>query len=207
MYLNSKIILWLTCMIGTILFAGFVIADSQRQKELIVVGLSKVDVFEHLISDPSILRVWPALVESQYITRENVSDISVLENAEMLSIGGLGLSLYIELDDGIVTKVTAGPATPQDIRLQLSRKSIEELIDVLSRLIVEGSVDNVESLPRRNPNQDRAIVDTTANSDMRTDEEINWLFSYDRWFFLEEESGRHFELIFLGDQLESIDTL
>lgn len=206
-FLNSKTILKLTCIIGAILFVGFVIVDTQRQKEVIVVGLSKADVFEHLISDPNILRVWPALLESRYISRENVSDISMLEDAERLSISGLGVSLYIELDDGIVTKVTVSPVTPQDIRVQLSKKSIEELIDVLSHLIVEGTVYDVEALTRRNPNQGRAVVDTTANSDMRTDEEINWLFFYDSWFFLEEESGRHFELIFSGDELQSIDRL
>jgi len=123
----------------------------------------------------------------------------------MLVISGFGVFINVQLDNQEIWEIEAVTTTSRKVLEALPTHDINMFMEVLAGFISDGTVDGVQSVPRKNPNNDRAVVSTTVELNANTETDLEWLFSYDRWDFTEENEGTQYILIFDDGALKSIE--
>ncbi len=202
--------IWVLATSLVLSFTGYLYVASAEQSVLsteggIVIGQSKQQVFDALVKREDVLSVWPSTVSRTYIDRENVEDIGLLRDSDMLVISGLGIFINVQLDNQEIWEIEEVTSSSREVLEKLPTDDFDAFFGVLRELILDGTVDGVQSLPRKNPNNDRAIVSTIPEPNSNTEVDFEWLFSYDRWDFSEEGKRSHYILIFQDDKLKNIE--
>ena len=191
--------------VGYYAMAQQVIITTDGEFRGLVIGQSKQQIFNELVSRPDVLTVWPSTVSRDYINRDNIDDITVLADADMLVISGLGVSINVQLDNQEIWEIEAVTTTSRQVLEALPTDDINMFLDVLRVFVLDGTVDGVQSVPRKNPNNDKAVVSTTVEPNANTEIDLEWLFSYDRWDFTEKNKGTQSILIFSDGVLKNIE--
>lgn len=193
--------------VGFFAMAQQVIITTDGEFGGFIIGQSKQQIFDELVDRPDVLSVWPSTISRDYINRDNIDNIEVLADADMLVISGLGVFINVQIDNKEIWEIedVTYTSTSRQVLEALPIDDINMFLDVLGEFILDGTVDGVQSVPRKNPNNDRAVVSTTVEPNANTEIDLEWLFSYDRWDFTEENKGTQYILIFDDGALRRIE--